>query len=38
MSIYAHVGQNGYLIDNATANPTTTAWVYRVIDKIMALF
>jgi OmcA/MtrC family decaheme c-type cytochrome len=38
MSIYAHVGQNGYLIDNTTANPTTTAWVYRVIDKIMALF
>jgi len=37
-SIYAHVGQNGCIIDNASTNPATTSWVYRVIDKVMTLF
>jgi hypothetical protein len=37
-SIVGHVGCRRHFIDNATANPAATAWVYRVIDKIMALF
>jgi len=31
----AHMADEGYLIDNTTANPSTTTWIYRVIDKIM---
>ena len=33
-----HWATNGYAIDNATTNPSTTQWVYRVIDKVMAIF
>lgn len=37
-AINGHVGVNGHMIDNETANPTTTGWVYRVIDKVMSMF
>lgn len=37
-AINGHLAVNGYLIDNTTTNPTTTSWVYRVIDKVMSLF
>jgi hypothetical protein len=33
-----HWATNGYALDNATTNPTTTQWVYRVINKVMTLF
>ena len=35
----AHMVGQSYMIDNTSANPSTTSWVYRAIDKIMtALF
>jgi len=37
-SIVGHVGCRCHFIDNATANPAATAWVYRVLDKLTALF
>jgi hypothetical protein len=31
----AHMVGQSYMIDNTAANPSTTSWIYRVIDKIM---
>jgi hypothetical protein len=31
----AHMVGQSYIIDNTSANPSTTSWIYRVIDKIM---
>jgi OmcA/MtrC family decaheme c-type cytochrome len=31
-----HMKAESYMLDNTTTNPSTTSWIYRVIDKIMA--